>query len=201
MIKILNLYAGIGGNRKLWNGDIEITAVEYDKKIAKIYQDFYPNDIIIVEDAHHYLLKHFREYDFIWASPPCPTHSRLSMSHKNNPKYPDMRLYQEIILLQYFYKGKFVIENVIPYYSYLINPNVIFDRHAFWSNFDIPKKDFNFERKSLIKMTIQDLQEYHKVDLSKYKGIDKTLILRNMVHYEIGKYIFDIAINNIRGEI
>lgn len=26
-IKILNLYAGIGGNRKLWDGDIEVTAI------------------------------------------------------------------------------------------------------------------------------------------------------------------------------
>ena len=200
MIKILNLYAGIGSNRKLWSGDIEITAVEYDKKIAKIYQDFYPNDIVIVEDAHHYLLKHFEEYNFIWASPPCPTHSKLSMSYKDNPKYPDMRLYQEIILLQYFYKGKFVIENVRPYYPYLIKPTVILDRHAFWSNFDIPKKDFNFQRKSLIKMTIEDLQKYHNVDLSNYNRIDKKTILRNMMHYEIGKYIFDIAMNNIKGE-
>jgi len=200
MIKILNLYAGIGSNRKLWSGDIEITAVEYDKKIAKIYQDFYPNDIVIVEDAHHYLLKHFEEYNFIWASPPCPTHSKLSMSYKDNPKYPDMRLYQEIILLQYFYKGKFVIENVRPYYPYLIKPTVILDRHTFWSNFDIPKKDFNFQRKSLIKMTIEDLQKYHNVDLSNYNRIDKKTILRNMVYYEIGKYIFDIAMNNIKGE-
>jgi len=198
MIKILNLYAGIGGNRKLWNGDIEITAVEYDKKIASIYKDLYPDDKVIIEDAHHYLLKHFREYDFIWASPPCPTHSRLMMSHKNNPKYPDMRLYQEIIFLKYFYKGKFVIENVIPYYPYLINPSVILDRHAFWSNFEIPNKEFKLNRKSLVKMTIKELEEYHKVDLSKYDKIDKRNILRNMVHYEIGKYIFDIAIDNIK---
>ncbi len=74
-------------------------------------------DTVLIEDAHHYLLKHFREYDFIWSSPPCPSHSRLRMSHKNNPVYPDMRLYQEIILLKYFYNGKFVIENVIPYYT------------------------------------------------------------------------------------
>jgi site-specific DNA-cytosine methylase len=69
--------AGIGGNRKLWDGDIEITAVEIDPKIAKIYQDFFPNDKVIVSDAHQYLLEHFKEYDFIWSSPPCPTHSRM----------------------------------------------------------------------------------------------------------------------------
>jgi len=197
MIKILNLYAGIGGNRKLWDGDIEITAVEYDKKIAGIYKDLYPGDEVIVADAHHYLLKHFNEYDFIWSSPPCPSHSRLRMMRKDKFVYPDMRLYQEIIFLQYFYKGKFVVENVISYYGYLIKPSVILDRHVFWSNFYISERKFNFNRKDLSKMTVKDLEEYHNVDLSKYRGIDKTEILRNMVHYEIGKYILDIVLNEM----
>ena len=36
MIKILNLYAGIGGNRRLWPDDeIEVTAVELNPKIAR----------------------------------------------------------------------------------------------------------------------------------------------------------------------
>ena len=74
-MKVLNLYAGIGGNRKLWGDEHEITAVEYDAKIAKIYQDFFPNDTVIVGDAHQYLLEHYSEFDFIWGSPPCPTHS------------------------------------------------------------------------------------------------------------------------------
>lgn len=69
-MKILNCYAGIGGNRKLWGDDHEITAVENDPDIAKIYQDFFPNDKVIVADAHQYLLDHFKEYDFIWSSPP-----------------------------------------------------------------------------------------------------------------------------------
>ena len=43
-MKILNLYAGIGGNRKLWGNNHEIVAVENDINIAKIYKDFYPND-------------------------------------------------------------------------------------------------------------------------------------------------------------
>ncbi|GAF94116.1 unnamed protein product, partial [marine sediment metagenome] len=79
-MKILNLYAGIGGNRKLWtpNGDEhEITAVEHDPKIAEIYQDFFPNDKVVVGDAHQYLLEHYKEFDFIWSSPPCPTHSDI----------------------------------------------------------------------------------------------------------------------------
>ena len=44
-MEILNLYAGIGGNRKLWGDDHEITAVEYKQEIADIYKDFFPNII------------------------------------------------------------------------------------------------------------------------------------------------------------
>jgi len=135
-MKILNLYAGIGGNRQKWHGDIEVTAVEYDDQIASVYQDFYPDDKVIVDDAHEYLLKHYKEFDFIWASPPCPTHSDIRRCgvHSGQYKalYPDMTLYQEIILLQHFAKKntRWVVENVIPYYSYLIKPDVFYtDTH------------------------------------------------------------------------
>ena len=76
-MKILNLYVGIGGNRKLWGNEHQITAVEIDPKIAAIYQEFFPNDEVIVADAHEYLLKHYKEFDFIWSSPPCPSHSHI----------------------------------------------------------------------------------------------------------------------------
>jgi len=141
MIKILNLYAGIGGNRKLWSGDIEVTAIEYNQEIADIYKQFFPNDKIIVCDAHEYLLEHYKEYDFIWASPPCPSHSRIRLYSavargQNEPIYPDMRLYQEIIFLQYHFKGKWVVENVKSYYEPLIKP-FDFGNHYFWANFNI----------------------------------------------------------------
>jgi len=36
-MKILNLYAGLGGNRALWDADCDdVTAVEYDHDIANI---------------------------------------------------------------------------------------------------------------------------------------------------------------------
>ena len=76
-MKILNLYSGIGGNRKLWGDEHDITAVENNSKIAKIYQDFFPKDELVITDAHQYLLEHFKEFDFIWSSPPCPTHSKI----------------------------------------------------------------------------------------------------------------------------
>ena len=71
-MKILNLYAGIGGNRKLWGNKHKVVAVEIDPKIANIYQDFFPEDKVIIEDAHKYLLEHSHNFDFIWSSPPLP---------------------------------------------------------------------------------------------------------------------------------
>ena len=111
-MKILNLYAGIGGNRKLWGDEHEITAVENDPEIAEIYRTLYPKDILIIGDAHQYLLDHYQEYDFIWTSPPCPTHSRSrfwGMNRGYKPVYPDMKLYEEILLLQHYFKGKYVV--------------------------------------------------------------------------------------------
>jgi len=200
-VKILNLYAGIGGNRKLWEGH-EITAVEYKPEIAKIYQDFFPKDKVIVADAHQYLLDHFKEFDFIWSSPPCPSHSRLrkvvSMSAGAKAIYPDMKLYEEILLLQGYFTGKYVVENVKSWYDPLIKPQEL-QRHYFWSNFVIPPKEF---KKDGIKttgryspgvtqaQTIKMLEDSHGFDLTSYKG-DKRTMLRNCVNPEVGKYILD----------
>ena len=60
-MKILNLYAGIGGNRMLWSDEHEVTAVEYNENIAKVYKEQYPNDKVIIADAHQYLLDHYKE--------------------------------------------------------------------------------------------------------------------------------------------
>ena len=138
-LKILNLYSGIGGNRKLWTpigNEHEITAIEHNPKIAKIYQDFFPNDKVIVGDAHQYLLDHYHEFDFIWSSPPCPSHSRIRkvFEQQNRPIFPDMKLYEEILFLQGYFKGKWCVENVISWYNPLIPPNNIGD-HYFWTNF------------------------------------------------------------------
>ncbi len=46
-MKILNLYAGIGGNRAIWGNNHEITAVELDPEIAKAYLDRFPSDTVI----------------------------------------------------------------------------------------------------------------------------------------------------------
>ena len=191
-IKILNLYAGIGGNRKLWSGDIEVTAVEYNSDIAKVYREFYPNDTVIVGDAHQYLLEHYKEYDFIWASPPCPTHSDIRRCgvHKGQYEalYPDMTLYQEIILLQHFATGYWCIENVKPYYEPLIQPNKILQRHLFWSNIDI--KSYN-KIDDRIHSEITGSKEVYGFNLNNKDITDKRKILRNLVNPDLGLHIFN----------
>lgn len=198
-MKILNLYAGIGGNRKLWGDEHEITAVEYDEDTANIYKHLYPNDTLIVGDAHQYLLENHHLFDFIWASPPCPTHSRLNTSMVGkgaSPKYPDMALYQEIIFLKQWFKGKFVVENVIPYYEPLIKA-VKVDRHLWWSNFVITS--FSPTKKPPHETAkIKDLEDFYGYDLSgfKAKGINgKLKMLRNCVHPETGLHILNCAMN------
>ena len=108
-MKVLNLYAGIGGNRQLWE-DVEVVAVENNPEIAQIYSDLYPEDEIIIGDAHNYLLENYNKYDFIWSSPPCQTHSqiRYNLGVRNRGTkavYPDMKLYEEILFLEWYYKG------------------------------------------------------------------------------------------------
>ncbi len=191
-MKILNLYAGIGGNRKLWGDEHEITAVEYKPEIAAIYRDFFPNDIVVIADAHQYLLEYFAEFDFIWASPPCPTHSQARRylgveSGQNKPVYPDMKLYEEIIFLKHHHKGKYVVENVIAYYEPLIRPTIA-QRHHFWANFHFP--DINLGADSIEKGNIKEWEERFGYDLTPYK-VDKRRALRNCVHPLLGKHILD----------
>jgi len=195
-MKILNLYAGIGGNRKLWGDEHEVTAIEINPNIAKIYQDFFPNDKVIVGDAHEYLLQHFKEFDFIWSSPPCPTHSRLAIANiKAKIRFPDMKLYEEIILLKHRFKGLWVVENVMSYYEPLIEP-LILQRHYFWCNFKIKDKEFPKEKTCTVKDR-ERLSLLFGFNLDKYNGVDKRLLLRNCVLPELGLHILKCALNKI----
>ena len=207
-MKILNLYACLGGNRYKWNEvkkDIDVTAVELDPELAKLYQERFPDDTVIIADAHQYLLEHYKEYDFIWSSPPCPTHSKVRFSQHTKEshiaKFPDMKLYQEIIFLDNYYKGKYVVENVIPYYQPLIAAKKR-GRHLYWTNFNLPN-DLN-ERKVKIGSgtdEVKKLCEFHKINISTYKGIQrKDKIARNLVDYEAGKTIFETMLGIVRKE-
>ena len=143
---MLNLYAGIGGNRALWPADAQVTAVEFDEATAQAYRELWPDDEVIVADAHEYLLAHFTQgWDLIWASPPCQTHSRLNAfeAGKGRYRYPDIgQLYGEILLLKHRAKAFWVVENVIAYYEPLVPPSTVLGRHWFWANFDIPYRNF-----------------------------------------------------------
>jgi len=198
-MKILNLYACLGGNRYKWDevADIQVTAVELDPEAARLYQGRFPNDTVIIADAHEYLLNHFKEFDFIWSSPPCPTHSRVRMSQKNSegfkPAFPSMILYEEIIFLEHNFKGGYLVENVIPYYEPIIQAQKR-GRHLYWANFYLPT-DLG-ERKSTGNMIesgdIKNLSEFHDYDFRQYKGeqrLDK--MARNLVDYAVGKTILE----------
>jgi len=195
-MKVLNLYAGIGGNRKLWGDEHDITAIEINPEIAKIYKQFFPKDKIIVADAHKYLLEHFEEFDFIWSSPPCPSHSIIRLNSavargQNEPLFPDMKLYQEIIFLKHHFKGKWVVENVKSYYKPLIKPQDI-GSHYYWSNFVIGKKKQRESREHDSKIEV--LQRRKGFDLSNIStSVDKKLLLRNCVEPEMAEHIFKCA--------
>ena len=201
-VRVLNLYACLGGNRYKWDEvtNIEVTAVEWDEELAKLYQERFPNDKVIVADAHQYLLDHYQDYDFIWSSPPCPTHSRARFwgfgANGKNPVYPDMKLYEEIIFLQHHCKSKYVVENVKPYYEPMFNP-VERDRHLYWANFKIPNNVNARHFDGLCQTTdeVKKLSEFHDYDFRKYEGeqlLNK--IVRNLVDYEVGKTIFSTAL-------
>jgi DNA (cytosine-5)-methyltransferase 1 len=197
-MKILNLYSCVGGNRYKWDEipGLEITAVELDPELARLYQDRFPNDTVVVADAHQYLLDHYKEFDFVWTSPPCPTHSRSRFARRETttPEYPDFRLYEEVVFLDKWFNGKYVVENVIPYYEPLI-PAKKRGRHLYWTNFNLPN-DLG-ERESGImegKDEVNRWCDFHDYNFFQYKGtqrVDK--IARNLVDYEVGLTILKTA--------
>jgi DNA (cytosine-5)-methyltransferase 1 len=203
-MRVLNLYSCLGGNRLKWNevkSDIHVTAVELDPELARLYQERFPNDTVIIADAHQYLLDHFKEFDFIWSSPPCPSHSRARFARRNTttPLYPDLKLYEEIIFLENYFEGKYVVENVIPFYEPLI-PAQKRGRHLYWANFKLPN---NIGERKIFKNIIEggnvkQLSEFHDYDFKKYKGEQRVQkIARNLVDYEAGKTIFQTALGII----
>ena len=206
-MKILNLYACLGGNRYKWNEvkeDIEVTAVELDEQLAGLYQERFSNDKVIIADAHKYLLDHYTEFDFIWSSPPCPTHSRMRKTNtgvgerKSKATYPNMNLYEEILLLEHFFKGKYCVENVIPFYEPLISAKKR-GRHLYWTNFNLPNKIGRKSVDNFSKTDIESLSNYHNYDFTKYKGKQRTdKIARNLVDYEAGRIIFETMLGIVK---
>ena len=200
-MKILNLYAGLGGNRYGWGDGHEVHAFEYDLDIASIYKGRFPDDSIYTHDAHEWLLKVYKHdnIDFIWSSPPCQTHSSFRQNicvryRGTKPVYPDMKLWQEILFLQANATCNWVVENVKPYYTPLIAPSFTIGRHYFWSNKVIDTSGFTSRKSNIRGAQIKDLSLYHDIDLSDIKIKNKRQILRNMVDYKVGKFVMDQVI-------
>jgi DNA (cytosine-5)-methyltransferase 1 len=202
--KVLNLYAGIGGNRKHWK-NVEVTAVENNQEIADVYKELHPNDTVVVADASKYLAKKWREYDFIWASPSCQSHSRVRMMASKGGSYdaimPDMNLWAEITFLQNFTKNtsvKFVVENVNPYYKPFIEPTAKIGRHLFWANFDIP----TIEIKDGLTHNERGTSDKGYFDLRPYKMKHrKDQVIRNCVDPNVGDYVLKCAMVNQKNHI
>jgi DNA (cytosine-5)-methyltransferase 1 len=180
-----------------------VTAVELDQKIAAVYQRLNPADTVIVGDAHQYLLDNHQEFDFVWSSPPCQTHSKMAKATRHTlRRYTDMSLYQEILFLQHFFKGKFVVENVVPYYEPMIKPSKKIGRHLFWSNFEFDAQEVK-QPKGFIRLgnlagkkALQDWLGIHYEE-NIYYGNNHCpgQIPRNCVHPDLGLQIYRAAIS------
>ena len=212
-MKILNGYCGIGGNSRDWHG-CDVTAVELDPKIANLYQRLNPDHHVITGDLGVYLLNHAHEFDFVWLSPPCPSHSRMILGGKNRrPRYVDMALWQQILFLQYQFDGLFCVENVISYYEPLIAPTAHIGRHAIWANFHIEPFISTIDMFSDESRVVPSFDEMIKATSMGHKQLwhdwlgiyfDDVIyydgnhcpnqILRNAVHPDIGKWVFDHAL-------
>ena len=154
----------------------------------------------MVGDAHEYLRQHHKEFDFIWASPPCQTHSSFRYNinvrfRGSEEKFPDMTLYEEILFLKYHSKALWLVENVVPYYGAMLDP-VKRNRHLYWANFELPEVPKTGEK--IRTQQIPDLEKLHGYDLSGYKLPNKRQVLRNVVDPNVGRLFLEAAINERR---
>ncbi|MFH7001169.1 DNA cytosine methyltransferase [Flavobacterium plurextorum] len=195
-MKVLNLYAGIGGNRKNWT-DVSVTAVELDPQLAAVYAENFPEDFVVIGDAHQYLLDHYKEFDYIWSSPPCQSHSsfrqNICVRFRGTPAvFPDMRLYQEVLFLMHNAECLWTVENVKPYYKPLIDPDAVLQRHLFWSNFEISQTDLCTAIK-IRHAQIPDLEQALGFSLKESNIPNKRQVLRNCVDPNLGGHILNAA--------
>ena len=193
-MRILNLYAGLGGNRRGWGNEHEVVAVEYDPEIAAAYAEHFPDDEVVVGDAHEYLLAHYHEFDFIWASPPCPTHSQyrynVGVRAKGYaPVIPDMTsLYGLIIFLKHHYEGGWAVENVRPYYEPLIQPSARVGRHQIWASY--PVRELKIKSNGMRRNNkVSEASEANGFDISHTRIKNKRQALRNCTEAEVGTHV------------
>lgn len=208
-MKILNLYAGIGGNtHNLDRNKHNVTHVEINEEIADVTTKLHPKDNVIIGDAKKHLQKNYQEYDYIWASPPCPSHSSIRKAGTKKGQYdaliPDMDLYGVIIFLDEYFDGHWTVENVQPFYERLdkqekerqkalqkiIPPAQKSNRHLFWSNHEVP--ELNISKSGFHQKSNSDLMDWLGIYITEtFDTVEKRKVLRNCVHPKIGKSILD----------
>lgn len=218
-MKVLNLYAGIGGNAKLWretanyyDTEIHITHVEINSELCKELKIIFPDDEVLNIDAHDYLLwlaenDKLNDYDIIWTSPPCQTHSRMNRINSkrfHKSSYIDPSYIQQIILLKYNFNGCYFVENVFAYYGILFD-GVQIGRHVIWSNIDINDLGYNISnKKNLFDLSMEELQYEYGIKLSKNIYLNypdshcPKQVYRNAVHPQLGALLLDRYLNKNR---
>lgn len=210
---IANLYAGIGGNRKLWGDEHFVIAVEKDPRIAYAYRKHFPKDLVIVGDCIEFIEHNHQIIDLVWASPPCITHSSLNNSRKTQgfSHFPDLTgLYGYNLYLEdcVKYKGKYIIENVEiqKYHRNLIPPSIEIGRHYFWTNFSISDKAVKEivekvdEKKpySEIRDDPTAMAKEYGYALEDLPSNLRKITLRNCVIPEVGLFLFNQAVKVIQ---
>jgi DNA (cytosine-5)-methyltransferase 1 len=214
-MKVMNAYCGLGGNRAAWPDYVKVTAIDTNEECLRVYADRFPQDEIVLDDAHSYILDHHEEYQdgLLWTSPPCQSHGRMmKASRHDTKKYFDASLWQEIVLLQHFHTGKWVVENTRSYYEPLY-PAQSVGRHQFWANFLIRAQDVHMPDDFIFLGTVADTQKLKDFHNCQYEGNIYMpdgnggknhcpgQALRNMVPYQVGLDVFNSAMDDSQQEM
>jgi DNA (cytosine-5)-methyltransferase 1 len=199
---LYNGCAGFGANTHLLNRkEVDVTHTEMFQDIANVNRLLHPDDEVIVADTFQHFQENHEKYNFAWFSVNCQGHSKMvkATRHNVNKIPPVTELYGLIIFLTHFYKGDWVVENVVPFYKPLIEPTLRVGRHLFWSNkplFGIEdvKRPTGFINKAT-KKGADELKKWLGLEFEwyvYYKGNHcPAQTLRNCVHPKLGVQIFN----------
>jgi len=198
-VRVLDLYAGLGGTdkgiRKVAaekNIKLDYYAIEIDPAVCQAHKKNHLESNVICADVKDWLDK-VTDFDFVWASPPCQTHSINNYSNKAigyKTKPVDWSLWHVIDILQRAETIPFVVENVKIWYNEPFKHNFKLDRHYFWTNLQLVPFDYHKKpAKEWCHISVKDWQEYHQLEPATTG--DKRQQLRNCVHWSIAAGIFE----------
>lgn len=197
-MRILDLYAGLGGTAKGIQSvlekkgvDYEYFAIEIDPNVCAAHKINNPRSTVICADVKDWLDK-ITDFDFVWASPPCQTHSILNFSNKATGKKTnlvDWSLWHVIDHLQRTENVSYVVENVLIWYNEPFKHNFNLDRHYFWTNLSLLSFEYQKRTKDWGYLSVKGWKEYHQVEHA-ITG-NKRQQLRNCLHWSIAAGIFE----------